>query len=347
MSIKYSHSFPGYNKQVTEAAAEALSKGFFSGRLMKAQAEQQLQQRTNAGYVKLVGSGFSALQAALIAFDRVEGNRGVIIPSICCPSVYHAVRSAGLQPIVIDVEEHQPLIQMEHAIDLCETGFASVVIVPQMFGLRKHIESYRLHDIRIIEDLAQSFIHQFNENSDVAICSFSPTKLFTSGYGGAVITNNSELGKRISVILDVDHNEYALIEEADYQYRIHAPFSDYQAAMLITQLERYQEIISYRNMLITEYDRQLGFPTRLLPEVPFRYQIILEQANAEYIAQQLRDKGIGAWALGAQLLHYVFGIKGEFPNSEKWKTQLLSLPIHENLSVNDVIEISRVVKPLL
>ncbi|MED4780397.1 DegT/DnrJ/EryC1/StrS family aminotransferase [Brevibacillus choshinensis] len=336
-----SHSYPGFDDTSIESAVSAMRMGDFSGRQTMRLAEGRLASFMGVAYSKLTNTGFAALQAALVA-SNVNHCDNVIIPTVTCPSVYHAVRSIGVTPIVVDVEKDKPLISFEQAIRKKSTNGKNVVIIPQMFGLTQDVKLFYENDFLVIEDIAQRFSPSISPYAELTVMSFSPTKLFTMGYGGGIVARQDKYHSRLSVFLDPDHAEYSYDHEIPF--RIHSPVSDYQCAMLISQLERYQKIINYRSKLVEKYDQELGYPARLQPEVPFRYQLVLEYDSANKVAAILRESGIGAWALGSQLLHQLFGIEGNYENAEWWSNRVLSLPLHEKLTLDNICYISDVVR---
>lgn len=336
-----SHSYPSYNEKVINEAYKMLQKGDFSARRTTLEAKYSLGRFMKSKYTELVSSGFTALQCALIAVGIKKGEE-VIIPNVTCPSVFHAVKSIGALPKVIDVGEDLPL--------LSDKAFAKkknnlFVIVANMFGIQAPIIKENYTSTIFIEDNSQCFSSCRSNWSDITTFSFSPTKLFTIGYGGAVITNNEKFAKRIQHFLD---SEYILTEcfEEDLPFRIHSDIADFQSAMLLQQLNRYDEIIDYRLQIQKIYDEIIQ-SKRLVPKVPFRYQLILEEPRSEEVSQILQQRGINAVPLGSHLLHEVFALEGDFSNSVWWKKHVVSLPIHEAITIEQVKFIANEVKSIL
>lgn len=336
-----SHSYPSYNNNVAKSAFEMLQKGNFSARSKTIEAESALSQFTKTVHTKLVSSGFTAIQCALIGAGIKQGEE-IIIPNITCPSVYQAVKSIGAVPKVVEVGENVPLLS-DQELTKEKKGFYGVI--PNMFGISAPINAVGNHSGILIEDNAQYFTSKRAEWADTTVFSFSPTKLMTIGYGGAIQTNDEKKLKRINNFLDCDYVN-SLYFEDDFPFRIHSEISDFQSAMLIEQLKRYEEIIQYRHQIQQIYDLIIN-KKRLMPEVPFRYQIILENPNSVEISNKLQQRGISAVPLGSHLLHEVFSIKGNFSNSEWWKKHTLSLPIHEAITKDQAIFIANEVKSIL
>lgn len=326
---RISHSLPGLDDGVVNAAAEALASAQFSAAELGHVAEEALAFFSGRRHARLVASGFAALQAAL-AVVGVRAGDSVLVPTVCCPSVYHAIRSLGANPLLVDVGERQPLLDTR----LLRGSAARFVLVPQMFGLGADIGPLKKQGYRVIEDCAQCQRPLPDSLADVSIYSFSPTKLQTMGYGGGVVTDDPELAARLRDFLSPDEPRQW---DDTLPFRVHAPVADFQSAMLSAQLRRYPEAVATRRHWVERYDQLLGQPERLLPEVPFRYQLILPpQRDARQVAEQLQAGGVMAWPLGSTLLNQVFGISGDYPNAEYWQRRLLSLPLHEGLNEEQV-----------
>lgn len=333
-----SHGYPSYNVPVINEAYKSMLEGEFSKRNIALRAEEKLSYFSRMKSTKIVSSGFTALQCALVGIGVSKGER-VTIPNVTCPSVYHAIKSLGALPHIVDVDNIQPVLTTQ---SLLASGYSDYVIVPNMFGIKTNIDKDRLGSIKIIEDNAQC-LGAASDWADMVTYSFSPTKLMTIGYGGAVATNSEYYLKRMSLFLDCEHELEVQTEGFENQelgfnipFRIHANVADFQAAMLIEQLNRYDEIIKYRNKIALYYDKMFGH-RKISTDIPFRYQIVLEEPRAYEVAEKLKSKGISVYPLASQLLHEVFDIEGNFENSYWWKEHVLSLPIHEALS-NDNME---------
>lgn len=338
-----SHSFPSYNEKVIYKAYEALKNGNFSKRVISDEAEKVLAQFTNARFSKLMASGFTALQSALIGIGVQQGEY-VTIPNVTCPSIYHAIKSIGAVPHVIDVGREQPIMSTD---SIKEQGASEYIIVPNMFGIKASIDKVCFPNTKFIVDNAQCFSNQQNSWSDISVYSFSPTKLMTVGYAGAIITDSELYKNRIACFLDSEHSIYDnCSNDLTLPFRIHADISDFQAAMLIEQIKRFDQIIEFREKIFSVYDTIIG-KKRLFPEIPFRYQIILDEPEAEKIAKLLQEEGISAVPLSSHLLSDTFGIEGQFENSKWWKNHVISIPVHESISLDQSEWIAKKVREFI
>ena len=329
MQVK--HGFPGFDEAVTSAAVQALHDICLSGAGLKTAAERDLAHFTGGTHACLTGSGFAALQAALVA-TGVRAGEPVMMPTVTCPSVYHAVRSLGAEPLVLDVSEELPLL----AIDgwSSEREDVRFIIAPHMFGLVLDLAPLHARGLTVIEDCAQSQRPGRDPRAAASVYSFSPTKLQTMGYGGGVVTDDAAVDDIVRHFLSPDDDA----QSADQlPFRVHAPVADFQCAMLSAQLARHDVAVARRRHWVERYDALLGHPDRLEPTLPFRYLLRLPAGqDARTLAEALRARGVTAWPLASQLLHQVFELPGEFARAERWQRELLSLPLHEGLSDDTV-----------
>ena len=329
--MQVNHGFPGFDEAVTTAAAQALHDGCLSGAGLKTAAEQHLAQFAGGAHACLTGSGFAALQAALVA-TGVRTGEPVIMPTVTCPSVYHAVRSLGAEPLVVDVSEDLPLLEIDGWSSQMED--ARFIIAPHMFGLVLDLGPLHARGLTVIEDCAQSQRPGRDPRAAASVYSFSPTKLQTMGYGGGVVTDDAAVDGVVRHFLSPDDDAQSTDQ---LPFRVHAPVADFQCAMLSAQLARYDVAVARRRRWQERYDALLGHPDRLEPALPFRYLLRLPVGHdARMLAEALRVRGVYAWPLASQLLHQVFDLPGDFTRAERWQRELLSLPLHEGLSDDTV-----------
>lgn len=333
-----SHSFPSLRNPVIDRGIKSIQEKELSERNLTKDVEGELAEFTDVRYAKLMGSGYAALQSALVAIG--VGSKSIVtIPNITCPSVYHAVKSLGATPRVIDVGISMPIITTDaleaHRVE-------GTVIVANMFGLRADIQPRMNCDF--IEDNAQCFNSQLSDWASIGTYSFSPTKIFTIGYGGAVVTNDNTYIEKVREFLDVDHTSYNNEStEENFEFRIHSNIADYQSAMLKEQLSIYPDILKYREKIVSIYDEVLRV-NRLSPQIPFRYQIILEKPVALEVSTYLKNRGVMAQPLASHLLSDVLKVEGLFPNSNWWKAHLLSIPLHEGITFKAAYDIAKLVR---
>lgn len=192
--------------------------------------------------------------------------------------------------------------------------------------------------------------------------SFHPVKNITTGEGGAVLTNDDSYCQRINMLrthgmtkdcnllLQNDGPWYYEMQELGYNYRI----TDFQCALGFSQLKKLDQFVAKRREIARYYDELLGSDkVFIIPDVAdytrhayhlYPLQIRFDQCRVskKELFQRMRDMCI------ALQVHYIpihlqpyykkhYGFKeGDFPVSEGFYTQEISMPIYPNLELNDI-----------
>ncbi len=323
------HSAPALSKGAVDAAQEALTAGRIS--TSHADGDRVVASFVGHRWASMTSSGTSALSAALVGAGVSPGDI-VVIPTVTCPAVLHAVRLVGADAHVVDVGTERPLLDPEMLDPAVVEG--RVVIHPHMFGARVDLRALHEMGARVIEDSAQALEPRSSAYAQATVLSFSPTKLLTVGYAGAVATSSDVVAERIGRFLAPDDQTTWSDSELipPIPFRLQAAVSAFQQEMLAVELARYPAIVTSRRRIVERYRTYLPGLEVLPVAVPFRHLVHLPEGfRARSVASEMRDRGVHAVALGSQLLHESFHLRGEFPNAEAWRDQLLSLPLHDDV----------------
>lgn len=198
--------------------------------------------------------------------------------------------------------------------------------------------------------------------SDITVFSFHPVKTITTGEGGMAVTNSCELAKKMDLARNhgITRNPKLMTREPDgpwyyqqielgYNYRM----TDLHAALGVSQLEHLDEFVEKRHAIADRYDQALSnlpvtLPQRSQGEHKYSgmhlYAIRIksgEVGKTHYeIFNFLKKKGVGV------NLHYIpihaqpyfqrMGFnEGDFPESELYYKEAISLPLFPDLSRKD------------
>ena len=180
--------------------------------------ENELKKYTGAKYSVTVSSCTAALHLSCLALGFKKGDE-VIVPAQTHTATAHAVEYTGAKAILADVDKTTGNIlfkEFEKKINSKTKG----VIVVHMAGypceIKKLINLCKKKNIKLIEDCAHALGTRINKkhagNFGITGCfSFYPTKQITTGEGGALITNNKKIYKKIKILkafgIDKDINQ--------------------------------------------------------------------------------------------------------------------------------------------
>lgn len=168
--------------------------------------EKLLSELTRKRHSLLFGRGASALIAAYHCAD--ETRPLVLIPDTICLSPVYACILASRIPVFIDVDPNTGTIDPNKAAEFIDQEpRVGAVLGAHMFGHRAAIDYLQMickqKGILLIEDAAQSTLPGFQEppseiSGDLVILSFGHTKILeTNSGGGAILTDNPELAKKL------------------------------------------------------------------------------------------------------------------------------------------------------
>ncbi len=312
-------------------------------------------ERAFAGYCGTVSgvavsSGTAALHAALLALGVGEGDE-VIVPAFTFFATASSVCMCGATPVFADVEEDTYTISIESLEKRLSPRTRAVIgvhLFGQPFSIRPVAEICGERGISLIEDAAQAHGARYHGTRvggwGVAGCfSFYPTKNMTTGEGGLVTTNDTDLAGKIRRIINHGQSEKYLHSVLGYNYRM----TDIGAAIGLVQLSKLEKMNSERRKTAAWYDRTIDCPGIVLPEIVpggehvYHQYVIRVTGDArlsrDELAVYLREKGIGTAVHYPIPLHRqpVFehcATKSSCPVSDRLATEVLSLPIHPLLT---------------
>lgn len=170
------------------------------------QLEELIKNKFGFKYVFLTNSGRSAFFILLKALNLPK-NSQIAIQGFTCNAAVNPILWNNLKPIYIDIDESWNLDprDLERKIN----PNIKCVVLQHSFGIPAKIEEIKAlcqkHHLFLIEDLALSLGAKYKEKycgnfSEASYLSFGRDKVISSVFGGAVVTNNKDLAKKIEII---------------------------------------------------------------------------------------------------------------------------------------------------
>jgi len=150
---------------------------------------------------RLYNSGTAALAAAICAAKELKKNTNpeVILPAYACPDLVSAAVFAGVKPVLVDLEEGFPWLNLSQLANTITESTIAIIGV-NLFGIAerwKQLSKLAMHNnVVLIEDSAQYFPgrdEQYDWQGDLVVLSFGRGKPVSLLGGGAVLTKNTEL----------------------------------------------------------------------------------------------------------------------------------------------------------
>lgn len=239
--------------------------------------ETEFAKRYNSKFAIGHINGTATLHTALVALGIKEGDE-VIVPPLTMSSTSIAVLQNKSIPVFADVNLDTFVLDAE-SIRKVITNKTKAIMTVALYGLSPDYDSIldicKQYNLYLIEDNAQSFYSIYKgkyvgEFGDFASFSFQASKHLTAGEGGMLITNNEEFAdnaRRFNSLgyagvsakqgkitrNDIQDPNYSRHVSLGYNYRM----SEIQAAVLLGQLERAEELIDIRIKVAKYYDEAI------------------------------------------------------------------------------------------
>ena len=318
-------------------------------------------------WVICLSSGTAALQLAVQAVTEPEDE--VLVQSLTFVASYQAISATKANPVSCDVNLKTITIDLRDAENRLTQKTRAVMPVHYASNpgdLDKTYAFAKKHKLRVIEDAAHAFGCTYKGKKigsfgDIVCFSFDGIKNITSGEGGAVITEDPEVARRIrdSRLLGVEKDtEKRLTQDRSWEfdvtdqgYRYH--MSNLFAAIGRVQLKRLpREFAPRRIELAKLYRKYLEnapgvqlLETELGPIVPHIQPVRILGRKRDRLRLALESHGIqtGIHYKPNHLLSFYGGGRESLPVCEQLYKELVSLPLHPGLTDDNVEQVCRVV----
>jgi perosamine synthetase len=254
--------------------------------------ESEFAQYLDVGYAAAVPHGTSALHLAMLALDIGPGDE-VIVPETTWVASAAPVVYLGATPVFADVDRNTWCIDPA-SLAQCISARTKAIVTVDLYGNIPDmgVIGALAEGIPIIEDAAQAIGATWHTApagtlGDIGAFSFHGTKTMTTGEGGMVVTNRSDLFARISTLRDHGrsraNHRYFTSDEIGFKYRM----SSLQAAFGRAQLSRIDDLLAKKKQIFDWYaERLTGVPglslNHVRPEVVNTYWMVTVVVDRSY-----------------------------------------------------------------
>lgn len=363
-----------------EAVVNTLTSDFITCGPRVKDMEKMLCEVTGARYAVAVCNGTAALHLSAMAAGFGPGDE-VIVSSITFAASANCVLYCGATPVFADIDPETYNIDPESIRKLITPKTKGVIAVDftgQAVRLDEIRELCRIHDLVLIEDAAHAIGTKYKgcpvgSLADMTCFSFHPVKTVTCGEGGAITTNDEKLYRRLmrlrthgitrdpeEMVHPTDAKWYNEQVELGFNYRL----TDFQAALLCSQLKKLPKFSARRKKLADLYD--IAFSK--IPELQVQKEISESDTTRHLYILRLRldklkcDRRQFFDALYAEntcpQVHYLpvywhsyyekLGYeKGLCPNAEDFYMSSMSIPLYYSMTDEDVQDVIRAVRKVV
>lgn len=340
--------------EIDEALLEAVEQvAYINGPQVK-QFANSLKEFNNANSAVTCANGTDALQIAMMGLGFKPGDE-VIVPAFTYIATVEVIALLGLVPKFIDVREDTfelDYTKLESLISDKTVGIIPVHLFGQCSNMEAILAIAKKHSIAIIEDTAQAMGAEYiyldgttafaGTIGDIGTTSFFPSKnLGCFGDGGALLTQNVELGEKVHIIANHGQRKKYHHETIGVNSRL----DTIQAAILNVKLKYLNDYSAARQKVAKKYDEVLGqlnglhIPVRAnySTHVYNQYTCRIEGERRDELKTYLQEKGIPTMVyypipVHLQKAYEIYGYKqGDFPVAERLCKEVISFPIHTEM----------------
>jgi len=349
--------------------------------------ENRLTELTTVKHAVAVNSATSALHIACLALG--VGSEDVVWTSpISFVASSNCALYCGAEVDFVDIDPNTFCMSVDHLegklIGAEAAGRLPKVVIPvHMAGLscdmQKIYELSKRFHFKIIEDASHAIGGTYKDSpvgscqfSDIAVFSFHPVKIVTTGEGGAALTNTDSLAKKMQLLRShgITRDFDQMTHQPDgawYYQQIELGFNyrmtDIQAALGVSQLSKLARYVEKRNEIAFQYHKAFkNDPIQLpvsLPDVYSAYHLFilllpngLNSPDKRVFFDAMRNTGVGVNVhyipIHTQPYYKALGFRvGDFPVAEDFYLRAISLPIFPVLKDAEINHVITSVKDLI
>ncbi len=315
--------------------------------------EEKLKSYLGVKHLLYLNNGTIALQ---IAIKTLPQNCEIITTPFSYVATSNSILWEGSKPVFADIKNTDFTIDPEKIAALI-TENTSAILATHVYGNPCDVAAIeniaKAHHLRVIYDGAHAFGAELNGKpllsfGDISTCSFHATKLFHTVEGGAIITNDDDLAKEMTL-----YRQFGHVGDDHFSIGINGKGSEFHAAMGLCLLPMMGEFINKRKVISELYDQLLGDlpiqkPVAIMgTRHNYSYQPIIVDSEERLITIQtlLSRNNINARRYFYPSLNNLPQYKGELcPIAESVSTRALALPMYYALEKKDVITICNLIK---
>lgn len=375
MSRKIPLSPPDITEREIESVVQVLKSGWITSGPKVLEFEQKIAEYCETEKAVVLGSGTAGMELILKLYDIKEGDEVITTPYTYTASA-SIILHRGIKPTFVDVAKDSfimDLDKLEEAITektkaIITVDFAGVPV--DYDKVKAILKKLNREDIILISDSAHSFGATYKGKKvgsqyDFHVFSFHAVKNLTTAEGGGITFNNNnfhgkeDLYKEFKYIALHGQTKDALskIKAGAWQYDIvtdgfKCNMSDLHAAIGVSQLDRYEEMLDRRRAIFEVYNKALeGKEWAITPfskneEMETSYHLYplrikgFEESDRAKVIEILAKKDIPTNVhfipLPMFTLYKNLGYKMEdYPNAYNQYKNEITLPVYSTLSLED------------
>lgn len=303
-------------------------------------------------------NGTTALHTAFNALDIGDGDRVLTTPFSFVASA-NAIKLAGGEPVFADIDPETFNLDLESARSVAEETDIDAILVVHLYGLPADIEGFREladeFEVPLIEDAAQAHGAKYNgvpvgSYGDAACFSFYPTKNITTGEGGIVLTDRDDVEEKSRSFINHGRAKSGRRnqQEVGHNFRM-TSIAAVIGQEQLGRLPKFNDARRHNAELLTGglADTSVTTPTEPDAARHVYHQYTVKASNRNELRDYLESADIKSGVYYPYCIHQQPAyqqVSHEAPIAEETSREVLSLPVHPELTEEDIETIIEEVK---
>ncbi len=355
-----------YEQELKNACARVIDSGWYIRGNECEAFEREFAKYCGTKYAVGVANGLDALILIIRAYKELgvfKSGDEIIVPANTYIASILAISANDMVPVLVEPNLDHYLLdtdRIESAITVKTVAIMPVHLYGQACQMDKINSLAKKYNLKVIEDSAQSHGAYFADKKcgnlgDASGFSFYPGKnLGALGDAGAVTTNDKKLAETISALANYgSHEKYRNLYKGT-----NSRLDEIQAAMLRVKLKYLERDIEYRRAIADFYTKNISNPKIILTIQNSQLNIknyrnhvwhlyVIRTENRDELQKYLLENGVQT------VIHYPIAPHHQdaykelanniYPISEQIHKQVLSLPVGQHLSLDDVTKVVKVI----
>ena len=350
ISGRLDRAFELHQKEYEDKAIEVLRSGWYILGKEVSSFEEEFAAHNNIEYCVGVASGLDALALAIRALGIGEGDEVLVQANTYIASVMGITMNRAT-PVFVEANKYYNISveDLESKITPKTKAIMVVHLYGQACKMDIVMEVAKKHGLYVVEDCAQSHDACYNGKKtgtfgDIGCFSFYPTKnLGAFGDAGAKLTSNKELRDKIAMLRNYGSKVKYHFEEVGLNSRL----DELQAGLLRVRLRYLEAMAKERERIADYYTKNIKNDKIIKPELQegatsVWHQYVVRTDERDRFEEYLKENEIITtihYPIPPHLskaYEYLNLKEGSFPMTEKYAKEMLSLPIYNGMTDEEV-----------
>ncbi len=346
MPNRLDRGFQLYQEEFETKALEVLRSGWYVLGKEVSSFEEEFAAYTGGKHCIGLASGLDALWIAFRVLGIGKGDEVIVQGNTYIASVM-GITINGATPVFVEPDEYFNIdaSQIEEKITEKTKAILVVHLYGQASDMDTIMETARKHNLRVVEDCAQSHGARFRGKmtgtfGDIGCFSFYPSKnLGAFGDGGAIVTDDSSIADDVRIFRNYGSEKRYYNKVVGTNSRL----DELQAGLLRVRLAHMQELEEEKRKICSRYLAELCHPDIILPDTREEathiwHQFVIRTEQRQELIDYLNRKEIGTiihYPIPPHLseaYQYLNVCRGSLPVTERYAETVLSIPLYNGMT---------------